>query len=110
MYGHSRPLFLSLSLYLIYFLIVQLVDKYFADVGIQTADLWCRERLLYQLSHHHSGGLSFSHVMLTLALDIMCPCHEDFQEHSRNSTFDQPGYRTSCHRGAFGHCQTINRW
>ena len=25
----------------------------FADVGIQTADLWCRKQPLYQLSHHH---------------------------------------------------------
>ena len=29
--------------------------KIFNDVGdgIRTADLWCRKRLLYQLSHHN---------------------------------------------------------
>ena len=31
----------------------QLKDKIFVDVGIQTADLWCRYQPLYQLSHNH---------------------------------------------------------
>ena len=33
-----------------------MTDKYvqsIANVGIQTADLWCRKRLLYQLPHNH---------------------------------------------------------
>ena len=31
----------------------QLVDNILANVEIQTADLWCRKQLLYQLSHNH---------------------------------------------------------
>ena len=34
----------------------QLTDKYvlnIADVGIRTADLWCRKQLLCQLRHNH---------------------------------------------------------
>ena len=43
--GHFRPLYLCLS--------VQWIENYFDDDWVQTTDLWCRKRLLYQLSHNH---------------------------------------------------------
>ena len=47
--GHSWPLFLYFRLFNFN---VQLVDNIFANVGIQTAGLWCQKQSLYQLSHH----------------------------------------------------------
>ena len=47
---HSRPLFLY---YCLFYLKVQLLEKTFATVIIQTAYLWCQEQPLYQLSHNH---------------------------------------------------------
>ena len=42
--GHSRPIF---------FIFVFPGRFNFANVWLQTADLWCRKRPLYQLSHNH---------------------------------------------------------
>ena len=47
--GHSQPLFLCIR----HFYLITIGRKNFAHVGIWTADLWCRKRPLYQLSHHH---------------------------------------------------------
>ena len=49
--GHSRTLFLYFHLFYLYNCTMGRLN--FADVGIRTADLWCRKRPLYQLSHHH---------------------------------------------------------
>ena len=46
--GHSWPLFLYFCLFYC------AIGRYtFADVRIQSADLWCQKRPLYQLSHNH---------------------------------------------------------
>ena len=52
--GHSWPLFLYFCLFNFN---VQLVDIFFANVGIQTADLWCWKRLLYLLSYPNNFAI-----------------------------------------------------
>ena len=58
-YGHSRPLFLYFRLYNIFFNTA--VSKKIAD-WIQTANLWCRKRPFYQLSHNHFHFIVPKHV------------------------------------------------
>ena len=46
--GHSQSLFLYFCLFY-----CKIDRQNFADVWIQTVDLWCQKQRLYQLSHNH---------------------------------------------------------
>ena len=41
-------------------------EDFIADVGIQTADIWCRKQLLCQLRHNHGpiSGHSFPEIAI----------------------------------------------